>query len=90
VIGFDDIPLAAMVTPPLTTVAAPTVLAGQAAVEGLLDRLEHKHKRRPHVGEIRTLPATLVVRGSTAAPPRLRRRRAPPGPDNVPDQGALR
>ena len=33
VVGFDDIPLAAMVTPPLTTVAAPTELAGRAAVE---------------------------------------------------------
>jgi len=66
VIGFDDIPLAAMVTPPLTTVAAPTVLAGQTAVQALLDRLEHR--RQPLTGEVRTLPATLVVRGSTAPP----------------------
>jgi DNA-binding LacI/PurR family transcriptional regulator len=64
VIGFDDIPLAAMVTPPLTTVAAPTALAGQTAVDILLERIG-----RPAVaaGAIR-LPAELVVRGSTAPP----------------------
>jgi DNA-binding LacI/PurR family transcriptional regulator len=66
VIGFDDIPLAAMVTPPLTTVAAPTALAGQTAVEILLERIG-----RPGplpTAEIRTLRAELVVRGSAAPP----------------------
>jgi DNA-binding LacI/PurR family transcriptional regulator len=64
VVGFDDIPLAAMLTPALTTVAAPTAQAGAAAVEALLSRLE-----RPDAPpSVQQLPATLVVRGSTAVP----------------------
>ncbi|MBV9606851.1 MAG: LacI family DNA-binding transcriptional regulator, partial [Solirubrobacterales bacterium] len=39
VVGFDDIPLAAMVSPPLTTVSLPTIRAGEVAVEVLLERL---------------------------------------------------
>ena len=66
VVGFDDIPLAAMLTPPLTTVAAPTVRAGACAVEALLGRLE-PGAAGPAPCE-RELPAVLVVRGSTAAP----------------------
>ncbi|MFL5859161.1 MAG: LacI family DNA-binding transcriptional regulator [Solirubrobacteraceae bacterium] len=65
IVGFDDIALAAMLTPPLTTVAAPTALAGAAVVEALLDRLETD---APGAASDRTLPATLVARGSTAAP----------------------
>jgi DNA-binding LacI/PurR family transcriptional regulator len=67
VVGFDDIPLAAMLTPALTTVAAPTVRAGAVAVETLLHRLEAAEPI-PDAGH-HELPATLVVRGSTAAPP---------------------
>ncbi|HEX3979022.1 MAG TPA: LacI family DNA-binding transcriptional regulator [Solirubrobacteraceae bacterium] len=64
VVGFDDIPLAAMLTPALTTVAAPTTQAGAAAVEALLSRLE-----RPDAPpSVQQLPARLVVRGSTARP----------------------
>ncbi len=66
VVGFDDIPLAAMVTPPLTTVAAPTELAGRVAVEALLDRLQDGAAQRP--AAVQRLPTTLVVRSSTAAP----------------------
>ena len=71
VIGFDDIALAAMVSPALTTVAAPTGRAGEAAVEILLGRLEPQTP--PAATEVRTLPATLVVRGSTTAPAAGRR-----------------
>jgi DNA-binding LacI/PurR family transcriptional regulator len=70
VVGFDDIPLAAMVTPPLTTVALPTVQAGDAAVELLLARLDGPGEQAPTA---RKLPAALVVRGSTGPPPRGRR-----------------
>jgi LacI family transcriptional regulator/LacI family repressor for deo operon, udp, cdd, tsx, nupC, and nupG len=66
VIGFDDIPLAAMVTPPLTTISAPAALAGRTAVETLLDRL-HPGATPPPT-PVQRLSATLVVRGSTAPP----------------------
>jgi DNA-binding LacI/PurR family transcriptional regulator len=66
VVGFDDIPLAAMLTPALTTVAAPTSRAGACAVEALLGRLE-PDTTAPAACE-RELAPTLVVRGSTAAP----------------------
>lgn len=66
VVGFDDIPLAAMVTPPLTTVAAPTALAGRTAVEALLDRLRDGAASSP--ATVQRLATTLVVRGSTAPP----------------------
>lgn len=65
VVGFDDVPLASMVNPPLTTVALPTGQAGEAAVEVLLERLAH-----PDVALAdRMLPATLVVRATTGPPP---------------------
>lgn len=67
-VGFDDIPLAAMVSPPLTTVSMPTMRAGAVAVELLLDRLRHLEHDEP---ASRTLPATLVPR-STSAPPATR------------------
>jgi DNA-binding LacI/PurR family transcriptional regulator len=67
VVGFDDIPLAAMLTPALTTVAAPTVRAGAVAVETLLARLDTEVAPPPEPVD-HALPATLVVRGSTAAP----------------------
>ena len=71
VVGFDDIPLAAMLTPALTTVAAPTAQAGAAAVDALLSRLDpDAPPARPSVCE---LPATLVVRDSTAPPDGRRR-----------------
>lgn len=56
VLGFDDIPLAEMVHPALTTVALPKEEAGQAGVDLLLDR-------KPAVR--RELPTQLMVRGST-------------------------
>ena len=63
VIGFDDIPMAEMSVPPLTTVAMPVATAGRMAVELLLDLLDGG--RRP-VGERIELPSHLVVRGSTS------------------------
>ncbi len=64
IVGFDDIPLAAMLTPALTTVAAPTAHAGAAAVDALLSRLESPDG----APRVQQLPAALVVRGSTAPP----------------------
>jgi DNA-binding LacI/PurR family transcriptional regulator len=71
VVGFDDIPLAAMVTPPLTTVSLPTMQAGEAAVEVLLERLQSRGSVPPTA---RKLPATLVIRSSTGPPARPSKR----------------
>lgn len=75
VVGFDDIPLASMTTPRLTTVAMPTEAAGRAGVELLLDRLSDG--TRSGRGAVRVLEVALQVRDSTA-PPSHRARR--PGP----------
>jgi DNA-binding LacI/PurR family transcriptional regulator len=86
VVGFDDIPLAAMLTPALTTVAAPTVQAGAAAVQALLSRLEQPDAPP----SLQRLPAALVVRESTAPPGRARRAgRGGRGPILKTNQGAV-
>ena len=59
VIGFDDIEMAAFVTPPLTTVHVPTELMGRLAVNLLVDGLGE--------GELPvqlTVPTTLKIRES--------------------------
>ena len=54
VVGCDDVPMAAMVAPPLTTIGMPTEEAGIAAVASL------------HEGAASTeLFGTLVLRAST-------------------------
>ena len=63
VIGFDNIFPAELVTPPLTTVAAPLHVMGTAGVRRLLAIL---HGAQPRTGEPTVLPTRLVVRGSTA------------------------
>jgi len=62
VVGCDDVPMAELVAPPLTTITMPTEAAGEAAVR-LLD------------GEPATieLSGSLIVRGSTGPAPRPRR-----------------
>jgi LacI family transcriptional regulator len=66
IIGFDDIPFAAHVHPPLTTVAQPKFLLGQTAVEMLLRRLGEEADAPARRA---TLDCTLVRRGTAAAPP---------------------
>jgi LacI family transcriptional regulator len=63
VIGFDDIALAAVTRPALTTVHLPLGDLGAKAVEVLLGSLEDMAKAGVEV----KIPATLVVRDSTAA-----------------------
>ncbi|MGF6823064.1 LacI family transcriptional regulator [Microbacterium sp. ZKA21] len=63
VVGFDDIPEASSHTPRLTTVRQPLADMGSAAVGMLLDMLgggDAEHIR---------MPAELIVRNSTSAPP---------------------
>lgn len=62
VVGFDDIPLASLVYPKLTTVRQPLVQIGQVAVRLLLEKLENPEKEARRV----TLATELVVRDSSA------------------------
>jgi LacI family transcriptional regulator len=63
VTGFDDLEVAALVTPGLTTVHFPTAELGAHAARHLLARLAGRE------AAARTeLPVELIVRGSTAPP----------------------
>jgi DNA-binding LacI/PurR family transcriptional regulator len=64
VIGYDDLPVAAYVDPPLTTVHQPMQEVGEQAAGILLDRIAAADVPDGP----RLLPASLVVRQSTARP----------------------
>lgn len=69
VVGFDDIPEAAVSLPPLTTVATDPRARGRQAAERVLARM-----RDPDIAATRTdAPVRLVVRESTCAPSELHR-----------------
>lgn len=61
VAGFDDIPIAAYMTPPLSSVHVPISLLGARAMERLITgvREQNRQSRRQDV-----VPTTLVLRGS--------------------------
>src|SRR3989454_4681646 len=63
VVGFDDIPFAATMHPPLTTVAQPTYELGRAAARTLFDLID----RGPEAGAPAHLlmDCALIVRGTT-------------------------
>jgi LacI family xylobiose transport system transcriptional regulator len=64
VVGFDDLPLAHWVGPPLTTVRQPLVEMAETATQLALDL---GRGRRPTATRV-DLATTLVVRNSTASP----------------------
>jgi DNA-binding LacI/PurR family transcriptional regulator len=64
--GFDNIPLAAFTTPPLTTVAQPIREQGAAAARFLLDRITATESR---ASRKISMECKLIVRGSTVAEP---------------------
>jgi DNA-binding LacI/PurR family transcriptional regulator len=74
VVGFDDSPLAERTRPALTTVLQDVNAKGRAAASALLTALQRAKAQEN--GRVRhlTLPTELVVRDSTAAPPRRRGR----------------
>lgn len=78
VVGYDDLRFGARLAPPLTTVNQPKYQLGRSAADLLLEEAQPDHAHR----EIRFRPS-LVVRSSTAPPPRGRRRQPrsaqPPG-----------
>lgn len=61
-VGFDDVQLAALVDPPLTTVRVPMAAIGAAGVNRILSRLADAESTT----EINVHPVELIVRGSTA------------------------
>jgi LacI family transcriptional regulator len=62
VVGFDDIQLAALVDPPLTTIRQDSVGIGVAAGRALVEQIENPDVTPP----VLTLPVELVVRESSA------------------------
>jgi LacI family transcriptional regulator/LacI family repressor for deo operon, udp, cdd, tsx, nupC, and nupG len=66
VVGFNDLELARMLSPELTSVAIPAEAIGKAAVERLLRQLERQTRA---VGPPFVAALELHIRGSTAAPP---------------------
>jgi LacI family transcriptional regulator len=70
VVGFDDAPIAEMVSPPLTTVRQPLRDMAEVAVSLLLARLSGRADAKR---ARRVLATSLVVRDSTAPPAREER-----------------
>jgi LacI family transcriptional regulator len=66
VVGFDDIPEAARLEPPLTTVQQSLHQMGAVGMTMLLDLLAGRTPRHSRV----VLPTRLLVRATTAPPPR--------------------
>lgn len=64
VLGYDDIPIASYIIPPLSTVKQPIVEMGQAAVEILLDSIQNKDFEPKKM----VLNTYLIVRRSTGEP----------------------
>ncbi len=59
--GFDDIPLAAYITPPLTTIHQPIYEIGKATCAMLIDVVNGRSPQNPHT----LLTPTLIVRESS-------------------------
>lgn len=64
VMGFNDIPLASLVNPSLTTIAQPIQEMGREGFKLLVDRIERKDSPKRKI----VLDTKLVVRESTAEP----------------------
>jgi DNA-binding LacI/PurR family transcriptional regulator len=73
VVGLDDIPVAAYVSPPLTTVRQPFDAAARDGLRSLVHAIENPGAEQIPVDNP---PIELVVRASTAPPPH------PPAPDH--------
>jgi LacI family transcriptional regulator len=64
-VGFDDLELAELISPPLTVVSRPMEQQGVLAMKLLLDRVE---KRPTRPAQSLVLDTTLIPRGSTGPP----------------------
>lgn len=68
VVGFDDIPLASLISPPLTTVSQPKYQMGREAMILLLRMIEEEKASKSKI----ILETKLVVRKSTSKPKKLK------------------
>ena len=64
ILGFDDVPQAALVRPALTTVRQPLEQMGRIAAQMLLDRLKNPDQPITRI----ELPTELIIRESTSSP----------------------
>ncbi len=62
VAGFDDLPMARFLTPPLTTVHVPIEELGRRAMRTLIDCVV---RGAPSRSSVELIPTTLAIRGST-------------------------
>ena len=67
IVGFDDMRLAELLSPPLTTVRQDMVGIGLAAGRALVEQIENPDVTPP----VLTLPVELVVRASCGARARV-------------------
>ena len=65
VIGFDDVALAAISAPALTTVRQPLETMGSTAVNIVMDAIKAGQENREWTAVIQKLPPELVIREST-------------------------
>ncbi len=65
VMGFDDVALSALYTPPLTTIRQPMEAMGAAAVEIVLEGIKSVLEKREVAAHHRKMEPELVVRQST-------------------------
>jgi LacI family transcriptional regulator len=68
IIGFDDVPLAALTTPGLTTIRQPMDEMGSLATQRILDVLQEAGEAREVTPDLQLLPPSLVLRDSTSSP----------------------
>ena len=64
IVGFDDIPIARYLTPPLTTVRRPLAAMGERAVDMLLELIDGRE-----VADVMLADAPELVRRESSAPP---------------------
>lgn len=69
IMGCDDIELASLLVPELTTVAIPARELGARAARLLLQALQGEEERKTPPRPRKTISSRLVVRGTTAPPP---------------------
>jgi LacI family transcriptional regulator len=67
VVGFDDVPYAALFNPSLSTVRQPMERMGSIAVERILSEIQQGGNIEQRKGRVDLLPPELVQRESTAA-----------------------